>query len=92
MLMNEEAHGGGTTPDFPTSQQIKEAMEGHEETHMVPIYGDGSQTTPTNWWAALGGYGAWIPKWMSVMKAKQKDVKRDIMGPTIRQTGSPTRF
>ena len=63
MLMYKEAHGSGIMPSFPTAAQIEEAMDGHHKAHMVPIFGDGSQTTPKTWWAALGGYGAWIPRW-----------------------------
>ena len=38
-------------------------MEGYPEGHRVDIYGDGSYTSPTVWWAALGGFGIWVPKW-----------------------------
>ena len=29
----------------------------------MSIYGDGSFTSPTVWWAALGGFDIWVPKW-----------------------------
>ena len=50
-------------PNFPTEQQITEAMEGYADDNKIQVYGDGSLTTPTVWWAALGGFGAWIPDW-----------------------------
>ena len=91
MLMYKEAHGSGVNPSFPTADEIDEAMQGHEETHMIPIYGDGSQTTPTKWWAALGGYGAWIPRGDVKDETKGERATKDVMGPTIGQTGSSTR-
>ena len=38
-------------------------MEAHPEGHTVDIYGDGSYTSPTVWWPALGGFGIWVPDW-----------------------------
>ena len=38
----------------------------HEDHTLVELhfaYGDGSHTTPNKWWAALGGYCVWRPKW-----------------------------
>ena len=56
MLKHKQAHGAGYMPTFPTDQEITEAMEGYSEDHLVPAYGDGSQTPPSNSWAALGGF------------------------------------
>ena len=56
MLKHKQAHGAGYMPTFPSDHEIAEAMEGCNDDYMVPAYGDGSQTTPSNWWAALGGY------------------------------------
>ena len=78
-------------PTFPTDQEIAEAMEGLEDDYMVPAYGDGSQTTPTNWWAALGGFGAWIPNWNPPGHDEPHRYEIDLLGPTIGQTGSSTR-
>ena len=62
MLMHKQAHGSGVDLDFPDANQIEEAMRGYDPEHMVPFYGDGCYTTPTKWWAALGGYGVRGPK------------------------------
>ena len=63
ILKYKEAHGSGQNPGYPTKQEIESAMEGLEADHVVDVFGDGSLTTPTRWWAALGGYGIWIPAW-----------------------------
>ena len=63
MLKFKKAHGSGINLDYPDAAKIQEAMTGFDDNHKVPIYGDGSFTTPTKWWAALGGYGIWIPEW-----------------------------
>ena len=63
MLMYKEAHGSGQDLDFPGAEEIEKNMEGHPEGHKVDIYGDGSHTSPTVWWAALGGFGIWVPDW-----------------------------
>ena len=91
MLMYKEAHGSGVMPSFPSEQQIAEAMEGHEPEYLVPVFGDGSQTTPETWWAALGGHGAWIPRWDRREEAMPHRGEEDMYGPTIGQTGSSTR-
>lgn len=44
-------------------------MTGYPENYNVEIYGDGSYTTPAVWWAALGGYGVWVPEWPSPTQA-----------------------
>ena len=61
MLMQKEAYGSGVDLDFLDANQFEEAMVGYESKHMIPVYGDGSYTTPTKWWAAFGGYGVWVP-------------------------------
>ena len=76
---------------MPTEQQIEEAMEGHDPDYLVPIFGDGSHTTPKTWWVALGGYGAWIPRWDRQGESMPHRGEEDIQGPTIGQTGSATR-
>ena len=85
MLKHKQAHGAGYMPTFPSEQEIAEAMEGFNDDHMVPAYGDGSQTTPSNWWAALGGYGAWIPNWNLPGQDEPQRTEQDICGPTIGQ-------
>ena len=91
MLKHKQAHGSGCMPTFPTEQDINVAMEGHNEDHMIQAYGDGSMTTPTNWWAGLGGFGAWIPNWNLPGQEKEHRKEQDLHGPTLGQTGTSTR-
>ena len=62
MLKWKEAHGSGRNLDFPSAEDIISNMQGLPDDYMVDIFGDGSQTTPTKWWAAMGGYGVWGSK------------------------------
>jgi len=55
LLKCKQAHGSGRNLDFPSQQHIAEAMHGFEDDVMIKVYGDGSLTNPTKWWAALGG-------------------------------------
>ena len=55
LLKIKQAHGSGINSTFPTKAQIDEAMEGYGEDEEVRIYGDGSVTSPTKWWVAVGG-------------------------------------
>ena len=57
MLKWKQAHGSGRGLEFPSEEQIREQMDGLPNDYYVPIFGDGSLTSPTKWWAALGGYG-----------------------------------
>ena len=63
MLKHKAAHGSRSNLDFPDQNEIQKNMTGYHERYKVEIYGDGSYTTPTIWWAALGGYGIWMPRW-----------------------------
>ena len=63
ILKYKMPHGSGANPIFPTESQIEAQMRGSDEGAFVEIYGDGSFTDPTCWWAALGGFGSWMPKW-----------------------------
>ena len=63
MLKHKAAHGSGSNLDFPGAEEIRKNMEGYSEDYKVNIYGDGSYTSPTVWWAALGGFGIWVPNW-----------------------------
>ena len=91
ILMHKGGHGSGVMPDFPTSQQIEQAMEGHEPGHLVTAYGDGSHTSPKTWWAALGGYGTWVPRWDIQGESLPHRADEDSFGPALGQTGSSTR-
>ena len=91
MLQQKQAHGAGCMPNFPTEQQIAEAMEGYADDKKIQVYGDGSLTTPTVWWAALGGFGAWIPDWNLTGQEEPHRYEQDLCGPTVGQTGASTR-
>ena len=60
MLMHKGGHGMGQTPIFPNQKEIEANMEGLEDDYYVNTYGDGSFTTPTKGWCALGGIGGWV--------------------------------
>ena len=91
MLAKKTAHGSGVDLDFPGAEEIEANMKDYEEGHKIQTYGDGSYTTPTKWWAALGGYGVWIPDWNKQGEAKQERSESNYYGPAIGQTGSSTR-
>ena len=63
MFKYKGAHGSGKNLEFPGSDEIEANMQGHPSDYKVNIYGDGSFTSPTVWWAALGGFGIWAPRW-----------------------------
>ena len=63
MLRKKGAFGTGSYPVFPTQEEIRNFMGHHQIGDPLEVYGDGSLTTPKMWWAALGGYGVWFPKW-----------------------------
>ena len=63
MLKHKGAHGSGANLNFSGSDEIDLNMSGHPSDFKVNIYGDGSFTSPTVWWAALGGFGIWVPNW-----------------------------
>ena len=67
-------------------------MHGFEDDVMIKIYGDGSLTNPTKWWAALGGYGVWIPAWNKQGEALPEREEASYYGPAIGQTGTSTRM
>ena len=91
MLMHKQPHGSGEDLDFPDADQIKEAMKGHGPKHLVPIFGDGSHTTPTKWRAAFGGYGVWVPSWNRNVEVIEAREEKNDSGGAIGQTGSSTR-
>ena len=63
MLYHKGAHGTGIDPEFPSKAETHDHMRGHLDDYYVEVYGDGSYTTPTKWWVALGGQGMWIKDW-----------------------------
>ena len=91
LLKYKMPHGSGTNPQFPTRRQIDIHMQGRDEGFHVEIFGDGSLTDPTCWWAALGGFGTWMPKWKleGTNEPCQGETSSD--GAAVGQTGSSTR-
>ena len=85
LLKFKAAHGSGNNLTFPDADQIKANMQGYPEDFKVDIYGDGSYTSPTVWWAAFGGFGIWMPKWPSPSQVAQED----IMGPSQQPKPQP---
>ena len=69
MLKHKAAHGSGSDLTFPDANEIEANMQDYPTGFKVDIYGDGSYTSPTIWWAALGGFGVWMPEWMSPNQA-----------------------
>ena len=68
---------------YPDKQDIQRHMQGCDDNRYVNIYGDGSQTDPTNWWAALGGFGVWMPDWNNEDLIDQ-DKKRRLLRLVLR--------
>ena len=66
-------------------------MVGYDIEHMVQVYGSGSYTTPTKWWAALGGYGVWVPDWNRNAETIEAREEKNHSGAALGQTGRSTR-
>ena len=79
------------TPQFPTTRQIDIQMQGSDQGFFAEIYGDGSVTDPTCWWAALGGFGSWMPKWNREEGQDPSQNEASAFGAAVGQTGSSTR-
>ena len=91
MLKHKQGHGAGVDLTFPDAQTIQHNMQDFDEDYLVPVYGDGSYTTPTKAWAALGGCGAWFPDWNKEGEDKPHRRERDLAYPAIGQNSSSTR-
>ena len=91
ILNLKEAHGSGVDITFPTKQEIHSSMTGRADDYYVRIYGDGSLKNPNLWWAALGGFGIWIPDWSSDSDPANDRGEISKYGPAIGQTGTSTR-
>ena len=91
MLAKKTAHGSGIDMVFPEKEEIEANMKDYDDGHKIQVYGDGSYTTPTKWWVAMGGYGVWIPNWNKQGEAKQERTETSYHGPANGQTGSSTR-
>ena len=66
-------------------------MKDFDPQQLIQVYGDGSYTTPTKWWAAMGGYGVWMPNWNKKDETIEERNERSCQGPANGQTGSSTR-
>ena len=66
-------------------------MEGHPDEFMVEVFGDGSNTTPTKWWAAMGGLGVWIKDWNLEGEDRQERKEQHIAERALGQTSNSTR-
>ena len=66
-------------------------MRGYEPEHRVPISGDASYTTATKRWAALGGYGVWVPSWNRNAEVIEAREEKNYSGAVIGQTRGSTR-
>ena len=90
-LMHKKGHGTGIDMEFPKESEIKDNMQGHHEQFYAPMFGDGSQTTPQNYWAALGGSGLWVPDWNAAGENEEQRREQNLAIPAIGQMGSSTR-
>lgn len=91
MLKYKEAHGSGQDLDSPGAEEIERNMEGYPEGHKADIYGDGSHTSLTVWWAALGGHGIRVPDWNKGGEQSEDRETTSYHGAAIGQTGTSTR-
>ena len=80
MLKHKAAHGSGSNLTFPDANEIEANMQDYPTSFKVDIYGDGSYTSPTIWWAALGGFGVWMPEWISPNEAEAR--QQTLVQPT----------
>ena len=78
--------GAESTLHVPTTEEIEATMHANNQEEKVNIFGDGRHTTPTKWWAALGGWGVWIPRWPG---SEPRELSH--FGGAIGQAGSSTR-
>ena len=92
MLKFKEAHGSGQNLQFPEAEEVEANMHGFPADHKINIYGDGSLTSPTLWWAALGGYGAWVPKRNDGATSTTNREEASYFGPAIGENGTSTRM
>ena len=92
MLKYKGGHSTGVDPTFPGQNDIDENMQEFPEEYYVPLYGDGSYTTPDKWWAALGGIGIWMPDWNRDGEKNTQREEKNEAAPSIGQTGSSTRM
>ena len=91
MVKYKEAHGSGQDLDFPGVEEIEKNMQGHPEGYKVDIFGDGSHTSPTVWWVALGGYGVWVPDWNDGTEHSEDRETTSYYGVALGQIGTSTR-
>ena len=85
MLKHKGAFGSGAPAKFPNEEEIEDFMARHGLTEPVETYGDGSLTTPTLWWAALGGYGIWIPTGQQLLARRKACMGEPSVRPEARR-------
>lgn len=79
--------------DYPDKDAVEKLMDANhcDDQHFINVFGDGSQTDPTNWWAALGGFGIWLPTRAQQDPTGQAEQEESLYGPSLGQIGSSTR-
>ena len=92
MLRHEAAHGSGSDLTYPDANAIDANMQDYPADFKVDVYGDGSYTTPTVWWVALGGFGVWMLEWISPNQAMANeppgtDVQQNSQRANVQQPG-----
>ena len=91
MLRLKQGYGTGIDFKFPSKAEVGETMQGMQKDYYVTVYGDGSLTTPTTWWAALGGAGAWVQGWNNQGEEEEHKKERNLWMPGLGQASSSTR-
>ena len=82
LLKQKKPLGGGINLKFPIAEDIEAEVTGRDrqaptkEVTLIDVYGDGSHTTPTKWWAALGGYGFGYHVGTAMLKLSRQGKRR----------------
>ena len=84
-------HASGGNLDFPSMEEIANTMSDFESDYFVDVFGDGSVTTPTKWWAALAGHGMWVPDWNKPGEVKVERSETSYHAAGLGQISSSTR-
>ena len=66
-------------------------MSGHPDDFYADVFGDGSYTTPTKWWAALGGQGGVSMDWNLPGENVEARKEAEFAEAALGQVGSSTR-
>jgi len=84
IIDDEEVQG------YNARQMMLKHKNAHPPGYKVNIYGDGSYSTLTLWWAALGGFGVWMPERTSPDQAVSDDSpghfeQQEVQGRQVQQ-------